>query len=112
MDFYEVLEQVIELLQRHGRVTYRALKRQFDLDDDYVEDLKDEIIEARQIAVDQDGRILVWTGETEGALVSASQPAQASEQPTTREAQPTPVQPPPTEPPIPDAERRQLTVMF
>ncbi len=41
MDFYEVLEQVIELLQRHGRVTYRALKRQFDLDDAYLEDLKE-----------------------------------------------------------------------
>ena len=46
MDFYEVLEQVIELLQRHGRVTYRALKRQFDLDDDYLEDLKDELIDS------------------------------------------------------------------
>ncbi len=33
MDFYEVLEQVIELLQRHGRVTYRALKLQFKPDE-------------------------------------------------------------------------------
>ena len=33
MTFYEVLEQVRELLQRHGRMSYRALKRQFDLDD-------------------------------------------------------------------------------
>jgi len=32
--FYEVLAQVIELLQREGRVTYRALKRQFALDDE------------------------------------------------------------------------------
>jgi hypothetical protein len=31
MQFYEVLAQVIELLQRQGRVSYRALKRQFDL---------------------------------------------------------------------------------
>lgn len=31
MTFYEVLEQVIALLQRHGRVSYRALKRQFAL---------------------------------------------------------------------------------
>ncbi len=35
MDFYEVLEQVLSLLQRHGRVSYRAMKRQLDLDDDY-----------------------------------------------------------------------------
>ena len=27
MDFYDVLDQVIALLQRQGRVSYRALKR-------------------------------------------------------------------------------------
>ena len=50
MTFYEVLEQVIALLQRYGRVTYRALKRHFDLDDDYLDDLKAELIDARQLA--------------------------------------------------------------
>jgi hypothetical protein len=63
MTFYEVLEQVIALLQRHGRVTYRALKRHFDLDDDYLDDLKAELIDARQLAVDEAGKVLVWTGE-------------------------------------------------
>src|SRR6266853_930149 len=62
MDFYAVLDEVLELLQRHKRVTYRALKRQFRLDDVYLEDLKAEIIEARQLAVDQDGTMLVWCG--------------------------------------------------
>jgi hypothetical protein len=32
MTFYEVLDQVIALLQRHGRVTYRALKGQYALE--------------------------------------------------------------------------------
>ena len=63
MDFYAVLDEVLELLQRHKRVTYRALKRQFGLDDAYLEDLKAEIIEARQLAVDQDGTMLVWCGD-------------------------------------------------
>jgi tetratricopeptide (TPR) repeat protein len=40
MTFYEVVGQVLELLQREGRVSYRALKRQFNLDDEYLEDLK------------------------------------------------------------------------
>ena len=53
MTFYEVLEQVIALLQRHGRVSYRALTRQFALDDGYLEDLKAELIEVQQVAVDQ-----------------------------------------------------------
>jgi hypothetical protein len=61
MTFDEVLDHVLEMLQRRGRVSYRALKRQFDLDDAYLEDLKAEIIDVHQMAVDQDGRMLVWT---------------------------------------------------
>ena len=63
MDFYAVLDQVLELLRQRGRVTYNALKRQFDLDDACLQDLKDEIIEAQRVAVDEDGRVLVWTGD-------------------------------------------------
>ena len=37
MTFYEVLEQVVTLLQRHGRISYRALTRQFQLDEAYHE---------------------------------------------------------------------------
>ena len=40
MTFYEVLEQVVTLLQRHGRMSYRALTRQFQLDEAYLADLK------------------------------------------------------------------------
>jgi predicted ATPase/class 3 adenylate cyclase len=64
MDFYEVLDQIIALLQRRGRVTYRALQRQFDLDDAYLEDLKEELIYGQKLAVDEDERVLVWTGES------------------------------------------------
>ena len=46
MDFYSLLDDVLELLRRRGRVTYRALKRQFHLDDDVLDDLKEEIIKA------------------------------------------------------------------
>jgi hypothetical protein len=59
MTFDEILSQVIELLQREGRVTYRALKRRFDLDDEYVEDITGEIIHAKRLAVDEDGKVLV-----------------------------------------------------
>ena len=62
MTFDEVLAQVIVLLQREGRLSYRALKRRFDLDDEYLDDIKDEIIEAKQLAVDENGKVLVWTG--------------------------------------------------
>jgi hypothetical protein len=62
MDFYEVLARVIDVLQREGRTSYRALKRQFGLDDAYLEDVKVELIEVKQLAIDQDGTMLVWIG--------------------------------------------------
>ena len=40
MTFDEILEQVLDILRRRGRVSYRALKRQFDLDDAYLADLR------------------------------------------------------------------------
>ena len=54
MTFEELLDQAIALLQRRGRLTYRALKRQFNLDDDYLEDLKAELIQGQRLAVDED----------------------------------------------------------
>jgi class 3 adenylate cyclase len=74
MDFYAVLDQVVDLLRSRGRVSYRALKRQFALDDAYLDDLKAEIIEVQQLAADQDGTILVWTGEPGTASPLAPQP--------------------------------------
>jgi predicted ATPase/class 3 adenylate cyclase len=78
MTFYEVLEQVRELLQRHGRMSYRALKRQFELDDAYLEDLRAELVEVQRVAVDQDGTMLVWTGDASAAQAPAA-PAPAPE---------------------------------
>lgn len=63
MTFDDVLTQVLALLQREQRVSYRALKRRFDLDDTYLEDIKDELIYAKKLAVDEDNRVLVWVGE-------------------------------------------------
>ena len=46
MDFFEILDQVIDLLRRRGRVTYRALQLQFRLDDNSLAVLKEELIKA------------------------------------------------------------------
>ena len=35
MDFYDVLEQVLDLLRQRGRVAYRVLRLQFKLDDEF-----------------------------------------------------------------------------
>src|SRR5215813_9140659 len=88
MTFDEILEQVIALLKRQGRVSYGALKRRFDLDDAYLEDLKGEILFAYPV-IDEDGRGLVWTGDTASAQAVLSPPAQTTQPPATQ-AQPSP----------------------
>jgi class 3 adenylate cyclase/tetratricopeptide (TPR) repeat protein len=50
------------MLQRRGRVTYRMLKRQFDLDDEALDDLRLELIKGQRLAADEDGDVLVWIG--------------------------------------------------
>jgi class 3 adenylate cyclase len=70
MTFEEILDQAIAMLQRRGRLTYGTLKRQFQLDDAALEDLKNELIEGQRLAVDERGNVLVWTG----AEVSAPHP--------------------------------------
>ena len=49
MKFSEVVEQAGALLQRKGRITYRALQREFRLDEQALQDLKDELIDAEQV---------------------------------------------------------------
>ena len=90
MKFSEIVEQAGVLLQRKGRVTYRALKREFDLDDELLTDVKDELIKAAQVAKDENGEVLVWVGdegngETENRR---SGEPKASPQPLTPSTQP------------------------
>jgi tetratricopeptide (TPR) repeat protein len=77
MDFYAVLDQAVELLRQRGRVTYRALKLQFQLDDDQIETLKDELLYAYPQVVDDAGRGLCWTGTTEAAPAPDAAPVPA-----------------------------------
>ena len=72
MTFQEVLAQVITWLEHDKRLSYRALQRQFDLDAAYLDDLKLELIEVKQLAVDQGGTMLVWTGDKASAAPPTS----------------------------------------
>jgi hypothetical protein len=57
-----VVRQAAKLLQQQGKLTYRTLRRQFNLDDDEVEDLKGELLFSHPVT-DEEGQGLVWTGE-------------------------------------------------
>src|SRR5262249_46397821 len=112
MDFYAILDQVVDVLRQRQRVTYRALKRQFNFDDDYLEDVKAELIQGQRLAVDEDGAVLVWAGEPGTAAPAAAAPTQ------------TPVRTPLTYTPpyltekilmaksALEGERKQVTVLF
>src|SRR5215831_17076849 len=109
MTFEELLDQAIDLLQRRGRVTYRTLKRQFQLDDDVLEDLKEELIYGQRLAVDEDGRVLIWTGGVNAPPGSIASPPPQEEP---HAATSTPAASSAAAPHTFDAERRQLTVLF
>ena len=47
-----------------------GLKRRLQLDDETLDALKDDLIYAKKLAVDEDGRVLVWTGGTGLAFTS------------------------------------------
>src|SRR5262249_48864721 len=76
MDFYDVLDQVLDLLRQRGRVAYRILKLQFKLDDEALEALKDELICAQRLAVDDEGKVLVGAGDSSSTPVLAAAPAE------------------------------------
>src|SRR6266446_1583010 len=77
MDFYAILDQVITVLRQRQRVTYRALKVQFQLDDEALEALRDELIEAHHLAADEAGKVLVWTGDAGSFPAPAQEPVHA-----------------------------------
>ncbi len=111
MSFDEVLDQVRALLQSKGRVAYRALKRRFELDDEYLEDLKAELIRAEGVAADEAGDVLVWVGK-ERRAGSEEQGAKHEEEERDN-TQLSSVAPRSLLPASrAEGERRQLTVMF
>src|SRR5262245_38925725 len=112
MTFDEVLAQVRELLEREGRVSYRALKRRFALDDDYLEDLKDELIKAKRLAKDEDGAVLVWTGAAEEGEKAKGVKGEKEKKEEPQATQMRDARPQSPDAARPEAERRQLTVMF
>ena len=111
MTFDDILVQIIDLLKHQGRVSYGALKRRFDLDDDYLKDLKDEILYVHPVR-DDEGRGLVWTGDTKGHQSRLStcfaNPTGSSTARSARSERITIA----NDTSHLEAERRQLTVMF
>jgi len=102
MSFLDTVRRAKTYLEEQGRVSLSALKREFELDDEVLEELIQELVDFQQVAA-REGKALSWVGSvrTESSTQqpkTATTPA-ASSKPAA-ERQPA------------DAERRHLTVMF
>ena len=118
MKFSDIIDQARALLQRTGRMSYRALTVEFDLTEDLLDILKEELIDIQEVAVDREGKMLVWTGERASPATAPDAPSRALSEMARLPADDTPPATPteqlaPVPPQAgPQGERRQLTVMF
>lgn len=60
MTFESLLDAATELLKRRRRITYRALQREFGIDDGTLADLRDELILGQRVARDENDLVLEW----------------------------------------------------
>ena len=81
MKFSEIVKEAKDLLQSKGRITYRVLKREFALDEEQLEDLKEDLLFSHPEIEEADGRGLVWAGNAEAA--SPQSPAPNPQSPST-----------------------------
>src|SRR5262249_61968295 len=83
MKFSEIVKQAVALLHDSGRITYRALQREFALDDTALNDLKEELLFSHPEIADVEGRGLVWNGPE---LLASAPASDLSPQPRLRNA--------------------------
>jgi len=100
MSFLETVRQAKAYLEEQGRVSRRALKLEFGLDDEQLEALAEELVDIQRVAA-REGKAIVWNG---GAGPAHAPPARDRE---SRASSPASVPAPEA-----DAERRHLTVLF
>jgi class 3 adenylate cyclase/tetratricopeptide (TPR) repeat protein len=112
MTFEEILDHAIAMLQRRGRLTYGTLKRQFQLDDAALQDLKNELIKGQRLAVDEDGDVLVWTGDSSATPPNALTPAGTPERPPLAYTPAYIAEKVLTSKSTLEGERKQVTVLF
>src|SRR5262245_36819676 len=112
MTFEEILDQALDMLRRRGRVTYRTLQRQFQLDEDALSDLKDELLFAHPQLHDEEGRGLVWVGDIETTPLVDSPPASPQDRAPLTYTPPYLAEKILTSRSALEGERKQVTVLF
>jgi len=112
MTFEEILDQAIAMIQRRGRLTYRTLQRQFQLDEDALSDLKDELLFAHPQVHDEAGRGLVWVGDIGTTPLVDAPPASPQDRAPLAYTPPYLAEKILTSRSALEGERKQVTVLF
>ena len=76
MSFIETVERARVLLERNGRLSLRALRREFELDDEVLADLVEELTEVQRVAA-REGNALSEQEDFEGASAQFQEAANA-----------------------------------
>src|SRR5262245_26016352 len=93
-------------------MTYRTLQRQFQLDDDALHDLTEELLYAYPGVRDEAGRGLVWPGAVGPAPAATAAPVEPSGQAPLAYTPPYLVEKILTSRSALEGERKQVTVLF
>jgi hypothetical protein len=75
VSFLETVDRARTFLERHRRVSLRALRREFALDAETLVELSEELVQVQRVAV-VEGDVLVWAGaEARAAPPAITSPA-------------------------------------
>jgi hypothetical protein len=77
MSFFDEAARAKTYLREHGRVSMRALRRGFALDDAALDELVEELVEVQQVAV-REGPVLVSTAAARSEGATVDRPIDAS----------------------------------
>lgn len=75
MKFSEIIDQAVAMIHTRGRISYRALQREFELDDQDLDDLKEELLFSFPQVKDEEDRGLVWVGAAPVPSTESSVPS-------------------------------------
>jgi hypothetical protein len=75
--FSEVVDQVVAIISTRGRVSYRALQREFELEGKDLDDHKEELLFSHPEISELEGRGLIWNGNGQFPSTLSSAPSQS-----------------------------------
>ena len=80
MSFVETIRRARDLLRAEGRISVGVLRREFDLDEDALDELVEELVDVQQVAA-REGQVLSSIGATPAAAPATDPATQTTPHP-------------------------------